>query len=147
MEQKTTDELYHEIQAAADAQDFLSVNAGQLLSGSLCGRLKALLEQKGLRRADVVRGAQLDRTYIYQIFSGTRKPSRDKLIAIAFGLKLSDGEAQKLLKESGYRELYAKDPRDALILYALTHGKGVLETNELLFSQGMATLEAPAKST
>lgn len=144
MEQKTTDELYHEIKTATDAQDFLSVNAEQLLSRSLCGHLQALLKQKGLSRADVVRGSQLDRAYIYQIFSGTRKPSRDKLIAIAFGLSLTDGEAQKLLKLSGYRELYARDKRDALILYTLVRGQGILETNELLFSQGMATLNPPA---
>lgn len=106
--------------------------------------MQALLKQKGLSRADVVRGSQLDRAYIYQIFSGTRKPSRDKLIAIAFGLSLTDGEAQQLLKLSGYRELYARDKRDALILYTLVRGQGILETNELLFSQGMATLSPPA---
>ena len=52
--------------------------------------------------------------------------------------------AQQLLKLSGYREVYARDKRDALILYTLIRGQSVLETNELLFSQGMATLGPPA---
>lgn len=145
MESKTTNELYHEITAATNVQDFLSANRGHLLSESLCGHLNALLAQKGYSRADVVRGSQLDRSYIYQIFSGTRTPSRDKLIAIAFGLRLSERETQQLLKWSGYRELYARDKRDALILFALVRGWGILEANELLFGHGLAALGTPVK--
>lgn len=58
-----------------------------------------------------MRGSQLDRAYVYQIFSGEKTPSRDKLIAIAFGMNLSDEETQKMLKLSGNRELYARDQR------------------------------------
>ncbi len=56
-----------------------------------------------------------------RIFAGEKIPSRDKLIALAFGLRLSEEETIKLLKISGNRELYARDERDALILFALYH--------------------------
>lgn len=92
-----------------------------MLTYSLPEHLNLLLSQKGVSRADV-----------YQIFSGEKIPSRDKLIAIAFGLRLSDEEAQKMLKLSGNRELYARDERDALILFALQHKKNIFEINELL---------------
>lgn len=82
----------------------------------------------------------LDRAYVYQIFSGEKTPSRDKLIAIAFGLKLSDDETQKMLKISGNRELYARDKRDALILFALQHKKTIWDTNELLYSHNLTVL-------
>lgn len=87
-----------------------------------------------------MRGSLLDRAYVYQIFSGEKTPSRDKLIALAFGLCLSDQEAQKMLKHSGNRELYARDERDALILFALQHKKNIFETNELLISHNHAFL-------
>ena len=111
-----------------------------MLTHSLPEHLKMLLSQKGLSKADVVRASLLDRSYVYQIFSGEKTPSRDKLIAIAFGLHLSDDETQKMLKLSGNRELYARDERDAMILFALHHKKSVFDVNELLFSHDLPVL-------
>ena len=91
----------------------------------------------------MVRGSLLSRAYVYQIFSGEKMPSRDKLIAIAFGLHLSDVETQALLKLSKNRELYARDERDAIILFALQRNKSVLETNDLLFELGYKVLGIP----
>lgn len=142
MEPITTDELYHEIMAATDIEDFLKKNKRQMLTCTLSEYLNALLSQKGISRADVVRGSLLDRAYVYQIFSGEKTPSRDKLIAIAFGLCLSDGQAQKMLKLSGNRGLYARDERDAVILFALQRKKNILETNELLSLHNLKTLGA-----
>ncbi len=137
---KSTDKLNHEIKAATDIEDYLEQNKENLLTRSLSGHLKMLLSQKGLSRADVVRGSLLDRAYVYQIFSGEKTPSRDKLIALAFGLCLSDAETQTMLKLSGNRELYARDPRDAVILFALQREKTIEETNELLFDHKLPVL-------
>ncbi len=140
MEQKTTAELNHEIRVANDIEDFLTKNAGQLLECRLPEHLNRLLEQKGKRKADVVRGSLLDRGYGYQIFAGEKTPSRDKLIALAFGLRLSAEETQKMLKLSGNRELYPRDKRDALILFAIQHGKDINDANERLIDYGFAPL-------
>ncbi|MCI8537525.1 MAG: helix-turn-helix domain-containing protein [Oscillospiraceae bacterium] len=128
----TSAALDNALQSAADIEDYLARHAGNLLSQSLPEHLQMLLSQKGLRRADVVRGSLLDRTYVYQIFSGDKTPSRDKLIALAFGLGLSGQETQTMLKLSGNRELYVRDPRDALILFSIRRGKTIFETNEAL---------------
>ena len=52
----------------------------------------------------------------------------------------SDDETQKMLKLSGNRELYARDERDALILFSLQQKKTIMETNELLFSHSLKVL-------
>lgn len=143
MDMKTTDELCHEIKAAANIEDFLENNKRQLLRQSLSEHLNSLLAQKGISRADVVRDSLLDRAYVYQIFSGEKVPSRDKLIALAFGLCLSDDETQKMLKLSGNRELYSRDKRDALILFALQRKQNIFKANELLNSHNMKALGAP----
>ena len=140
MVHKTTDELNHEIKAASDIEDYFAQNKCQMLANSLPEHLNALLAQKGLNRAEVVRGSLLDRAYVYQIFAGEKTPSRDKLIAMAFGLSLSDDETQKMLKLSGNRELYSRDERDALILFALQRNKTIIETNELLISHRLKAL-------
>lgn len=140
---KTTEELNHEIKSATNIEDLLTKNKKHLLIHSLPEYLNTLLIQKGISRADVVRGSQLDRAYVYQIFSGEKTPSRDKLIAIAVGMRLSDSETQKMLKLSGNRELYAKDERDTIILYALQRKKNIFEINELLTGHNLTFLGAP----
>lgn len=146
MEFKTTDELNHEIKTATDIEDYLSENKEHMLTHCLSDHLNMLLSQKKMSRADVVRGSLLDRAYVYQIFSGEKTPSRDKLVAIAFGLSLSEEESQKMLKLSGYRELYARDGRDALILFALQRKKTIFEINELLFNHDFPVLGTPTIS-
>lgn len=145
MELKTTDELNHEIKAVSDIEDFLKKNKKNMLAHSLPEYLNTLLKQKKISRADVVRSSLLDRAYVYQIFSGEKTPSRDKLIAIAFGLCLSDDETQKMLKLSGNRELYARDERDALILFALQRKKDIFEINEILTDHNLTILGIPNK--
>ena len=140
MEYKSTEELTHEITNSTDVEDYLQKNKRHLLTQCLSEYLNMLLSEKELSRADVVRNSLLDRVYVYQIFSGKKAPSRDKLIALAFGLCLSDEETQKLLKLSGNRELYARDERDVLILFALQRKKTIFEVNELLFSHNFTTL-------
>ena len=145
MNLKSTDELCHEIKAVTNIEDFLTKNKEHLLLRSLPEYLNTILEQKGINRADVVRGSLLDRAYVYQIFSGDKTPSREKLIAIAFGLCLSDDETQQMLKLSGNKELYARYERDALILFSLQQKKNIFDTNALLNSHSFKPLGVPNK--
>ncbi len=142
-QETSTTELENEIKAATNIDGYLERNRPHMLSCTLHEHLRDLLTQKGISRADVVRGSMLNRTYVYQIFDGSKAPSRDKLIAIAFGLHLSDEEAQRMLKLSGYRNLYARDDRDAIILYALQRGLSILDANDLLFEHGFPLLGIP----
>ncbi|MDE5718242.1 MAG: XRE family transcriptional regulator [Lachnospiraceae bacterium] len=141
MNEKSTDELRHEIKHATDMEDYLSKNREHMLKESLSEHLHMLLSRKNLRRADVIRGSLLGRAYVYRIFAGEKTPSRDKLIALSFGLKLSEEETQKLLKLSGNRELYARDERDAMILFALQRNMTVMDVNELLIDHSFPVLD------
>ena len=102
--------------------------------------LNRLLYEKDMTIAAVNKEAQLDQKYIYQIFDGRKKASRDKLIAIAYGLHLSAEETQTLLKISRNQPMYVKDKRDSIILWSLMHEKNLCETNDLLDKHGFETL-------
>ena len=141
----STLELEHELKATANIEDYFEKHNSHMLLHSLPEHLKMLLDQKGISRADVVRNSLLNRTYVYQIFDGRRMPSRNKLIAIAFGKHLSVEETQAMLKLSGYRKLYAKDERDAILLFSLNQKMNVEETNELLYDHSMEILGVPEK--
>ena len=116
-----------------------------MISQTLSEHLTQLLVEKKKSIADVVRDSFLDRTYVYQIFSGKKTPSRDKLISLAFGLHLSDNETQTLLKISCNRTLYVKDGRDAIILFSISNNKTVSQTNSLLMDNGFTPLEGPVR--
>lgn len=137
MEPTTTDNLLKQLLSAHDLDDFLAANENVLSSISLSEYLEALLSSKGRKKADVIRDAQLDTVYGYQIFQGLKTaPSRDKLLQLAFGLTLNLQETQKLLRVGQAGALYAKNRRDSIIIYALEHQKSILQLNELLEKEG-----------
>ena len=127
---------------AKSIANFLAMNQNNMLYMTLSEYLMSLLKQGNLRRSDVVRDSGLEKAYIYQIFNGEKRPSRDKLIAITFGLHLPVEETQRTLKLGGYSELYARVARDAVILFAVSHGKDIWETDSLLHDNGFPTLLA-----
>ena len=120
--------------------DFLRKNRKYMLDLTLSEYLMLLLKHKKLKRADVVRDSGLEKAYVYQIFSGEKKPARDKLIAIAFGLHLNSKETQRMLKLGGCSELYARQTRDAIILFAIQRGIDIWKTDDFLADNGFATI-------
>lgn len=125
---------------AENIEDFLAENQKYMLGMALSKYLMLLLQQKKLKRAAVVRDSGLEKAYVYQIFDGKKRPSRDKLIAIAFGLHLNEEETQRMLKLGGWSELYPRVERDAVILFAIQRGKDIAATNDSLYSNGFPTL-------
>lgn len=136
----STASLTSELKDTKDIEHYLIKNKDNMLTYTLFDHLTMLLAQKDISIATVVRDSLLERSYVYDIFAGRKNPSRNKLIALAFGLKLSDEETQKMLKISGNRELYARDVRDSVILFALRQHMDIDKTNELLFNHDLPVL-------
>ena len=132
--------MNRELEDAEDIDAYLKINKKNMIPHSLPIHLEMLLREKQLTKAEVVRDSEIDRKYLYQIFSGEKNPSRDKLIALAFGLHLTDEEAQTMPKVSGNCELYVRDERDTIILFALQKKKNISEVNDLLFDHGFNLL-------
>ena len=129
---KSTQELEHQIRESPTPQ---VLTGADYTSPPLPIYLNSLLHRHGLTVQDVVVACNLDRSYGYQLFNGTRRPSRELLLRLALLLKLGE-EAQRLLKIAGRQPLYARNRRDAAILYALTHGLTAEAAGELLESLG-----------
>ncbi len=102
--------------------------------------LSTLLEARGLTVREIIRICNLDRSYGYQLFNGTRQPGRNTLLTLALALHLSEAETQRLLKIGGRQALYARNRRDAAVLYALIHDLGPEKADELLQSLGEEVL-------
>lgn len=137
---KNTEDLLKELSQADNINDFLKDNEDSFADVTLSEYLTGLLEEKGLTKADVIKRSELSDIYAYQIFSGVKKPTRDKVLCIAFGMELSVAETQQLLKSCGLPFLYAKHKRDSIILFAIGKNLSVIEANELLYNSDEATL-------
>lgn len=139
---KSTDELLNEIKSTKNILDYMEHNQEEMHLNTLAEALDAWTVKKyDGNIAKVVEKSNLNKSYVYQIFRGKKYPSRDKVIALAFGLALNADETQKLLKQAGYRELYPRDKRDALLLYAINQKMNIIDANEVLYDHEIEVLE------
>ena len=60
--------------------------------------IKAILAQKDMSIADMQKKSGIDRNYIYQIMDGSKRPGRDKIIAIAIASGMNLLECQRALE-------------------------------------------------
>lgn len=130
---RTTEELRGAIRASADPSLLSdSVFTPPDITFYLCG----LLEERGWLVKDAIRACYLERSYGYQLFNGTRAPTRTFLLRLALALGLSEEETQRLLTRGGKAVLYPRSRFDAAVLYGLSHHLTLEETDELLLSLG-----------
>ncbi len=125
--------MMNSLENAVSFSDYYKKHKDSLIDRSFYQILNELIAEKGMSVADVIRGSGLTKPYVHKIFNGkANKPSRDKLIALGFGLKLNSDELNELLKTAEYRELHPKVMRDAIIIKSLQQGKSVFQTDEEL---------------
>ena len=127
---KLTEELL------AELLDDSYVASHDFPAASLSDYLNQLLAEKGLERAHVVRMADLNETYGYQIFTGARNPSRDKVLQIAFAMALTLRETNRALTAACASALNCKDRRDAIIIFCIDRGCSLQKVNEELYRFG-----------
>ncbi|MDR1688147.1 MAG: hypothetical protein LBS21_05995 [Clostridiales bacterium] len=80
----------------------------------------------------VILNAGIERSYGHQLFSGRRKPSRDKAIQLAFGFEMTFSETQALLKAARKSPLYPRIKRDAAIIFALERKVTIVDFQNML---------------
>lgn len=138
--QKDTSEIVKELGLCPDFKTFYHENRDHMVTSTLSELLCQFMTMKGLKKAQVIKKAELSEVYGYQIFSGIRVPERKKLLCLAVGMGLNIDETQQLLKCAGYPQLYVKLPFDSVVLYGLCKALSVVQINELLYEYGLETL-------
>lgn len=138
MREPLTDELLQELLDSPSIEQFADTH--ELASRSISEYLQAMLNAHNMRRIDVIHAASLNETFGYQIFTGARQASRDKLLQIAFAMGLSLDETRRLLQAGGVNNLYCKNRRDAIIIFCLNRNASLSEVNEELYRFGEQTI-------
>ncbi|HCF82689.1 MAG TPA: hypothetical protein DER68_01590 [Ruminococcaceae bacterium] len=94
-----------------------------------------LLEKNKLTIKQLVYKTTISQSYLYQIASKKRRLGRDTAIILAFAMKLSFEETQKLLKYSNNAVLYPKVRRDAIIICCIDSKMTFEQANEILLEK------------
>ena len=137
---KDTSDLRDELLSQPHLDEYLKENGDQFVSWGLTEQLLRLFDEKGVTKAAVARNGGMSEVYLYQVLSGRRNPSRDRLLCICFGLETSLEETQRLLKRAGFAPLYPRLKRDAIILHGIIHGTSLAAVNDSLFEENEGTL-------
>ncbi|HJA00193.1 XRE family transcriptional regulator [Candidatus Collinsella stercoripullorum] len=138
MTERLTEEVLRELLDAPSIDSFIADH--EFPSCTLAEYLQHLLEKKHLERARVVRMADLNETFGYQIFTGARNPSRNKVLQIAFAMALTLKETNRALSAAGANVLTCKNRRDAIIIFCIDHGCSLQKVNEELYRLGEETV-------
>ena len=139
---KSTQELLEMMKKSAHYEEYLTSNRDEISRSfvKIDRALSTLLAEKTMKKADVIARSGVEVHYAYQIFSGTKVPTRDKVLMLCFGFGLSTEETQELLKITGYPQLYSKNQRDNAILFGLTKKLTMIEMNNLLYDLNVEIL-------
>jgi len=136
----STREVLEALRAAESIEDFSKEYYSCFVDISFEDYLSSLLEKYGISKYAAVKASGLSDSYAFQIFQGYKNPSRDKLLSLAIGMQISLDECQRLLKLAGVNELYAKNRRDAILIFGLEKNLSVPQLNEILFDMEEFTL-------
>ncbi|MCD8004611.1 MAG: helix-turn-helix domain-containing protein [Oscillospiraceae bacterium] len=147
MKQESTDALDNVLKGLGpeDVDEYLNAYADSLEDAPrpFAHYLRGLLRQKRLTQREVFERAGLSDRYGYRLLTQEKNTrQRDYILRLCFGAELSLLEAQRALKLYGMSELYAKIPRDAVLIIAFNREiYQISQVNELLRAHGMEPLK------
>ena len=137
--QTITQKLLEGLKNADDIKTFLDLHEQEFLSQTLTDYLNELMTDKNITVAKIAKNSGIGE-YVYKIFSGERRATRDVLVSVAFGMKLSIEETQLLLRIAKFAVLDSRERLDSVIIYALSHDMTVFECDDLLNENNLITL-------
>jgi len=117
-------------------------NWEEFLDNDIRNFFDELIEHKGHRRSEVIRKANISRSYGYQIMEGRRIGKRDYYLSIALAMSLDLKTTQRMLAITQSGGLHPLIKRDAAVIFAINHGYSIEKTYDF-----MCELELPPLDT
>ncbi len=141
LENEATTKLLDEIRDSTNVYEYITKYDTDFPALSYQNYIELVLEKKEIKKSLMVKRSGMQRNYAYQLLSGKRNPSRDKIIRFCYGLELDLAEAQKLLNLASFNPLYPKSKRDSIIIFSLCNHYTLDETMDLLSAHGEEFLD------
>ncbi len=132
MDRISTDELLALLFKERNLEHFLQRNESAYLTHSFSDYLNAWCKEHLEVPEQVIRRANLEKSYGHQLFSGKRNPSRDTVLQLAFAMRADLAQAQEMLRTARRSPLYPRIKRDTVIIYCLHNHISLLDTQIIL---------------
>lgn len=148
MNQKNTKELEKILGSThiENIHEYISQNEDSLLSPDrpFSDYIREIIKKNGLRQQDVFLDADIPERYGYKLITEEKHTrQRDVILRLCYASHMTLEETQRALKYYRMPELYAKVPRDALIMIAFNERPGnILDVNSFLKTNGMDALRS-----
>ena len=135
-----TSDLETQLSSSSSLDDFLEENEASFVDSDFVSFLCRIFDEQGLSKAALAKRSGTSDVYLHQLFSGKRKPSRNRLLCMCIGMQTTLEECQELLRRNKNATLYARSRRDAVIEYGILHKMSLYEVNDKLFEEDEETL-------
>lgn len=148
MPTKTTEELEKVLGNThiSETSKYLEENAGDLLKSDrpFADYMKKLIKEKNLFQQDIFLKADIPDRYGYKLLSEEKHTKqRDVILRLCYAAELTLAETQKALKIYGMPELYARVPRDAVLMIIFNNRPGsIIDVNGFLKKNGVDILRS-----
>ena len=113
----------------------------EFLDDDIFAFFNELIEKTGLKRSDVIRKANISRSYGYQIMEGRRIGKRDYYLSIAIAMSLDLKTTQRMLAVTRSGGLHPLIKRDAAVIFAINHGYDIDKTYDFMCELGLPPLD------
>ncbi|NBH71967.1 hypothetical protein D3Z51_08020 [Clostridiaceae bacterium] len=144
MGEKNTDELEKVLQSThiKNFDSYCRENTGSPADEEFAIYMKDIFSEKNLTQQLVFLRADVPERYGYKLLSGEKRTrQRDVILRICYAAEMSLAQTQRALKKYEMPELYAKLPRDALLMIIFNERPGdIIEVNEILKEHRMESL-------
>lgn len=139
-EEFSTKALLKILDTSSNINEYIDKYENELIDMNFKEYINKLAEEKNCSIPDIIKQGEMNESYCYQLFKGIRKPSRDKIIQLCFGMKLNINESNKLLQTAEKSELYCKNKRDAIIIFGLNNNLPIIDVEEILIDRALEPL-------
>ena len=125
--------------AAMSAQS-LDDELKQMYTDSFEKHLRQLINKKGLKNSEIYSAANISKQYFSKLLKGQVKPSKEKVLSLAVGLRLNLDETVDFLRLAGYA-LSPISQTDVVVKYFIVHEDyNVMKIDVTLFDYGLEPL-------
>ena len=137
---KRTDELGFELENSQSIYSYMEANAAEFDDKNFYSFLSTLIVNSGKPKTTIVADSCISEPYLYNLLRGEKRPTRNSVIKLAFGLELTLETTERFLMLAGYRSFYERHKRDSLLKYAFLNKMDISEADNLLVQYGFSVM-------
>ncbi len=136
----STEELLALLFKERSLEHFFKTNEEACRMPSFSDYLNAWCRERGEVPEQVIRRANLEKSFGHQLWRGTRNPSRDTVLKLALAMEADFSGAQEMLRLARHSQLYPRIRRDAAVIYCLHKHISLVDAQIILQDLGLPLL-------